>query len=103
MATDENFNLPGVLFRFALQDDKTELLEMSKDVYGGLDYLPCYYNEWIEEAEKILPRRFNFVGVLEDQLVAFFSLLFFSGKTSMIMSAMRVHPNFRGRNCEEDG
>jgi len=82
--------LRKITYRRALQDDWDHIARVSQGVYEGQDYLPTVYSSWMVEEETEDPIRFNFVAVLGEAVVGFFSLLFTSDRSAFILSAERV-------------
>jgi len=82
--------LHKITYRRALQDDWDNIARVSQGVYEGQDYLPNVYSSWMVEEEREDPIRFNFVAVLGEAVVGFFSLLFTSDRSAFILSAERV-------------
>lgn len=44
----------GLQFAVATEDDFDEIMAMSQDIYGGLDYLPTRYSSWLKETNRIV-------------------------------------------------
>ena len=78
--------------RLASADDYEEVLEMSKGIYNGYDYLPFVFHQWLEE-----PNRLVFVAQLEEKLVGLYSTSIISGGTSCTSQALRIHHKYRGK------
>ena len=55
------------LIREATQRDKQSVLALRKDVYGGRDYLPEYYDDFV-----CWPNVTPFVLLHKDEIVSFF-------------------------------
>lgn len=49
----------GLHFTVATDEDFDDIMAMSKDIYGGLDYLPSRYQAWLQESNRtvILARK----------------------------------------------
>lgn len=49
----------GLQFTVATEEDFDDIMAMSKDIYGGLDYLPSRYQAWLQESNRtvILARK----------------------------------------------
>ena len=58
-------------FRAATLDDKARVLAMRENVYRGLDYLPDYYDFFIQD-----PHRKCIVGETADTIVCILFLLY---------------------------
>ena len=44
----------GLQFTVATEEDFEEIMAMSQDIYGGLDYLPTRYQAWLQESNRIV-------------------------------------------------
>ena len=73
------------------KDDYEDILEISRHIWDGNDYLPKVFHKWVEDEEGY------FIGVeLEDKIVAV-------GKYTILkdgqgwLEGLRVHPSYRGR------
>lgn len=55
----EALSQAGLQFTLATEEDFDEIMAMSQDIYGGLDYLPTRYTSWLQEANRtvILARK----------------------------------------------
>lgn len=55
----ETLSQAGLQFTVATEEDFDEIMAMSQDIYGGLDYLPTRYTSWLQEANRtvILARK----------------------------------------------
>lgn len=49
----------GLQFTVATEEDFDDIMAMSQDIYGGLDYLPTRYQSWLQETNRtvILARK----------------------------------------------
>ncbi|XP_052802981.1 histidine N-acetyltransferase-like [Mya arenaria] len=84
MATDSP---SSVAFRLSTPEDKDAVLSIHGNVYEGRDYLPAYYDKFMECAMTK-----SYVAVLDGEIVGFCaSLLVDSGKTC-VSRASRVSP-----------
>lgn len=78
-------------FRAGLPEDQPQIREMTKDIWGGDDYLPHVWQSWVHEAHSHLR-----VAVLEDEIVA-------SGRIHELtpgywwLEGLRVHPAHQGK------
>ncbi len=43
---------PGCNLQVATEEDFDDIMAMSKDIYGGLDYLPSRYQAWLQESNR---------------------------------------------------
>lgn len=41
-------------FTVATEDDFDDIMAMSQDIYGGLDYLPTRYQSWLQDANRTI-------------------------------------------------
>lgn len=41
-------------FTVATEEDFDDIMAMSQDIYGGLDYLPTRYQSWLQETNRIV-------------------------------------------------
>lgn len=68
MKIDTSLNMPqlpealsqaGLQFSVATEEDFDEIMAMSQDIYGGLDYLPTRYTSWLQDTNRtvILARK----------------------------------------------
>lgn len=55
----ESLSQTGLQFTLASEEDFDDIMAMSQDIYGGLDYLPTRYSSWLKEANRtvILARK----------------------------------------------
>lgn len=55
----EALSQAGLQFSVATEEDFDEIMAMSQDIYGGLDYLPTRYTNWLQETNRtvILARK----------------------------------------------
>ncbi|KAF7646835.1 hypothetical protein LDENG_00181670 [Lucifuga dentata] len=82
----------GLQFTVATEEDFDDIMAMSKDIYGGLDYLPTRYSTWLQESNRtvILARKHGKVIALES------ACLIDDGET-MLVEGLRVAPQERGK------
>ena len=62
------------VIREATQRDKQAVLALRKDVYGGRDYLPEYYDDFV-----CWPNVTPFVLLHKNEIVSFFVYLYYTG------------------------
>lgn len=78
-------------FRAGLPEDQEQIRDMTKDIWGGDDYLPHVWRDWVAEAHSHLR-----VAVLKDEIVA-------SGRIHELspgywwLEGLRVHPAHQGK------
>ncbi|XP_004574855.1 histidine N-acetyltransferase [Maylandia zebra] len=101
MKIDTSLNMPqlpealsqaGLQFTVATEEDFDEIMAMSQDIYGGLDYLPTRYTSWLQDTNRtvILARKHGKVIALESVCVID------EGET-MLVEGLRVAPQERGK------
>ncbi|KAI3376694.1 hypothetical protein L3Q82_017121 [Scortum barcoo] len=88
----EALSQAGLQFAVATEEDFDEIMAMSQDIYGGLDYLPTRYTSWLQETNRtvILARKQGKVIALESACVID------DGET-MLVEGLRVAPQERGK------
>jgi RimJ/RimL family protein N-acetyltransferase len=80
----------GAVIRTVTALDKKDVLEISSKVWGGHDYLPSVFDEWLAN-----PKCHTY-GVEDDgRLVAVANLRLVDGKKTGWMEGLRVHPDYR--------
>ncbi|KAM6909187.1 histidine N-acetyltransferase [Xenentodon cancila] len=82
----------GLQFAVATEDDFDEIMAMSQDIYGGLDYLPTRYTSWLQETNRtvILARK-------QGKVIALESVCVIDGGETMLVEGLRVAPQERGK------
>lgn len=50
----EALSQAGLQFAVATEEDFDDIMAMSQDIYGGLDYLPTRYTSWLQETNRIV-------------------------------------------------
>ncbi|EDO43639.1 predicted protein, partial [Nematostella vectensis] len=78
--------------RLALESDYKLVVEMSKGIYGELDYLPKCYHVWLRQ-----PNRHMFVAVDGEQIVGLTSAWLIDNEKTLLSQAGRVNPDYRGQ------
>ncbi|KAM9314908.1 histidine N-acetyltransferase [Pholidichthys leucotaenia] len=88
----EALSQAGLQFAVATEEDFDEIMAMSQDIYGGLDYLPTRYTSWLQETNRtvILARKHGKVIALE-------SVCVIDGGETMLVEGLRVAPQERGK------
>jgi ribosomal protein S18 acetylase RimI-like enzyme len=82
----------GAEIRRVYASDRDDVLEISRHVWEGHDYLPSVIDDWLNE-----PGSFMYGVEMENRLVAVANLrVVESGRTGW-MEGLRVHPDFRRR------
>jgi GNAT superfamily N-acetyltransferase len=77
--------------------DRNDVLEISRHVWDGHDYVPSVFEQWLKDENSY------FYGVeVDDRIVAFGNLRLIENKRTGWMEGLRVHPDFRGRGYAND-
>ncbi|XP_038128785.1 histidine N-acetyltransferase [Cyprinodon tularosa] len=101
MKLDANLTIPqppeapsqaGLQFAVATEEDFDEIMAMSQDIYGGLDYLPTRYTSWLQETNRlvILARK-------EGKVIALESACVIDDGETLLVEGLRVAPQERGK------
>ncbi|HEY9076841.1 MAG TPA: GNAT family N-acetyltransferase [Anaerolineaceae bacterium] len=77
--------------RPALPMDRNGILEMTRDIWNGHDYVPYVLDEWYAEKEGMLS-----VALLGGKVIGL-SKLSYCGVGQWWLEGLRVHPEFQGR------
>lgn len=82
----------GLQFTVATEEDFDEIMAMSQDIYGGLDYLPTRYTAWLAETNRcvILARK-------QGKVIALESVCVIDDGETMLVEGLRVAPQERGK------
>ncbi|XP_034020013.1 histidine N-acetyltransferase isoform X2 [Thalassophryne amazonica] len=82
----------GLQFAVATEEDFDEIMAMSQDIYGGLDYLPTRYTTWLQETNRtvILARK-------QGKVIALESVCVIDDGETMLVEGLRVAPQERGK------
>jgi ribosomal protein S18 acetylase RimI-like enzyme len=74
------------------ESDKEDILEIARNTWDGHDYVPYFFDSWLEDKDSYL------VGIEDDgHIIAMANLrVIDDGKTGW-MEALRVHPSYRGK------
>lgn len=99
----ETLSQAGLQFTVATEEDFDEIMAMSQDIYGGLDYLPTRYTSWLQEANRtvILARKQGkVVRLINDEWFFFglFKLKVFSLAYIYLMHIMHAIHNIHEVN-----
>jgi len=77
--------------------DRNDVLEISRHVWEGHDYLPLVFEQWLKDKNSY------FYGVeVDGRIVAIGNLHLIDNKRTGWMEGLRVHPDFRGRGYAND-
>nr|XP_006627566.2 PREDICTED: probable N-acetyltransferase 16 isoform X1 [Lepisosteus oculatus] len=79
-------------FAVATEEDFEEIMAMSQDIYGGLDYLPTRYKAWLQESNRtvILARK-------QGKVIALESVCVIDDGETVLVEGLRVAPSERGK------
>ncbi|XP_041840798.1 histidine N-acetyltransferase [Melanotaenia boesemani] len=82
----------GLQFAVATEEDFDEIMSMSQDIYGGLDYLPTRYSSWLQDTNRtvILARK-------QGKVIALESVCVIDDGETMLVEGLRVAPQERGK------
>ncbi|XP_064787261.1 histidine N-acetyltransferase-like [Oncorhynchus masou masou] len=82
----------GLQFTVATEEDFDEIMAISQDIYGGLDYLPTRYTAWLSESNRtvILARK-------QGKVIALESVCVIDDGETMLVEGLRVAPQERGK------
>ncbi|XP_003966831.2 histidine N-acetyltransferase isoform X1 [Takifugu rubripes] len=88
----ESLSQTGLQFTLASEEDFDDIMAMSQDIYGGLDYLPTRYSSWLKEANRtvILARK-------QAKVIALESVCVIDNGETMLVEGLRVAPQERGK------
>ncbi|MBN3288346.1 HISAT acetyltransferase, partial [Polyodon spathula] len=82
----------GLEFTMATEEDFADIMSMSKDIYGGLDYLPTRYQSWMQEEYRhvVLARK-------QGKVIALESVCVIDEGETVLVEGLRVAPSERGK------
>ncbi|KAM9717811.1 histidine N-acetyltransferase [Menidia menidia] len=88
----ESLSQAGLQFAVAAEEDFDEIMSMSQDIYGGLDYLPTRYTSWLQDTNRtvILARK-------QGKVIALESVCVIDDGETMLVEGLRVAPQERGK------
>lgn len=88
----EALSQAGLQFTVATEEDFDDIMAMSQDIYGGLDYLPTRYTSWLQETNRtvILARK-------QGKVIALESVCVIDDGETMLVEGLRVAPQERGK------
>ena len=84
--------MEGLSFRLARPCDFAEVVNLSKGIYNGHDYLPLEFHKWLEMDNMAV-----MLALAGDKLVGFKAGLIVDDGKTCIRRAGRVLPEYRGR------
>ena len=73
------------------KSDRESILEISRHIWEGYDYLPSVIDEWLKD-----PGSYVYGVEVDERLVAIANLRLVDGGRTGWMEGLRVHPDFRG-------
>ena len=82
---------PALRFRAAREEDHAQVVELTREIWEGEDYLPHVWHEWVHA-----PQSFLEVGLLGEEIVA-------TGRVVELtpggwwLEGLRVHPKHQGK------
>ncbi|XP_067117926.1 histidine N-acetyltransferase [Osmerus mordax] len=82
----------GLQFTVATEEDFEEIMAMSQDIYGGLDYLPTRYQAWLQESNRIV-----ILARKQGKVIALESVCVIDDGETMLVEGLRVAPQERGK------
>ncbi|XP_021433366.2 N-acetyltransferase 16, like [Oncorhynchus mykiss] len=82
----------GLTFWVAEQKDYDDVMSISVQIYGGNDYLPHRYADWMTEPDRVV-----ILGRRDGKLVALVSGLIVDEGCTVVVEGLRVCPSERGR------
>ena len=80
-----------IQFRKLLHEDYDDILDISKDIWDGTDYLPAVYHKWVDDKGIFL----GGIDVEKEKVVAVGKLSVLSDGSGWL-EGLRVHINYRG-------
>ncbi|XP_035002509.1 histidine N-acetyltransferase isoform X2 [Hippoglossus stenolepis] len=88
----EAMSQAGLQFAVATEEDFDEIMAMSQDIDGGLDYFPTRYTSWLQETNRtvILARK-------QGKVIAVQSVCVIDDGETMLVEGLRVAPQERGK------
>ncbi|XP_077598592.1 histidine N-acetyltransferase [Stigmatopora nigra] len=88
----ETLSRADLQFSVATEEDFEDIMAISQDIYGGLDYLPTRYSSWLQETNRtvILARK-------QGKVIALESVCLIDEGQTMLVEGLRVAPQERGK------
>lgn len=81
-----------ISLRVANRQDIQAILEVSKGIYGGKDYLPHVIHQWFKAQDKYM-----FVAELQGKVIGFEAATIIDGGHTIVCQSLRIHQEYRGR------
>ncbi|XP_028818564.1 histidine N-acetyltransferase [Denticeps clupeoides] len=82
----------GLQFTVATEEDFDDIMAMSQDIYGGLDYLPTRYQAWLQDTNRIV-----ILARKQGKVIALESTCIIDDGETMLVEGLRVAPQERGK------
>ncbi|XP_038642881.1 histidine N-acetyltransferase isoform X2 [Scyliorhinus canicula] len=82
----------GLEFCLAKEADFEQVMSISEDIYGGIDYLPAKYHAWLQE-----PDRRVILAKKKGQVIALVSANVVDDGCTAVVEGLRVAPMERGK------
>ncbi|XP_061665207.1 histidine N-acetyltransferase isoform X1 [Syngnathoides biaculeatus] len=88
----ESLSQAGLQFTVATEEDFDDIMAISQDIYGGLDYLPTRYSSWLQETNRtvVLARK-------QGKVIALESVCVIDEGETVLVEGLRVAPQERGK------
>jgi len=80
-------------FRLATPQDFEEVQKLSKGIYGGHDYLPKTYQEWLKQDNITI-----MVAIIAGKIIGLEAQVIVDDGKTAVNRARRIHPDYRGRS-----
>nr|XP_020514048.1 histidine N-acetyltransferase-like isoform X2 [Labrus bergylta] len=81
-----------LVYSFAEEQDFQQVLDICRDAFDGLDYMPVTFHRWLHEAGRLV-----FIARLKGRVVAMESVLMVDGGETVVFQGLRVAPDLRSR------
>ena len=81
-----------VQVRLARKTDLASIIELSKGIYEGHDYVPFAFLQWLEE-----PKRRVIVAEKRGVVIGIRAFHIIDGGKTVVSQSLRVHPKYRGQ------
>ncbi|KAJ0006487.1 hypothetical protein NQD34_013760 [Periophthalmus magnuspinnatus] len=82
----------GLQFTVATEEDFEDIMAMSQDIYGGLDYLPTRYTSWLQETNRIV-----ILALKHGKVIGLESVCVIDEGETVLVEGLRVAPQERGK------
>jgi GNAT superfamily N-acetyltransferase len=87
----ESSSLARLVCRPALPQDKADVIELTRDIWEGHDYVPLVWDKWLADPQGQLT-----VAVLGSRVIGLIKLTLLS-EQEWWLEGLRVHPAYEGR------